>query len=432
MMNDKMMTLANWVDYIQQFHPDEINLGLERARTVAERLQLNLAGKPVIMVAGTNGKGSTIKLMQTICLAHGLTPAVYTSPHIHQFNERIVIGDSTVSDSQIIQAFEVVEAARQQSPVIPLTFFEFTTLAAFYLFQINKGIDVCLLEVGLGGRLDVVNLIDADIAVITSIGFDHQDYIGHTREAIGYEKVGIARKGRPLVMGDTECPEMVQKKINELEALPFYQTKDYQVIISDHSSEWVFQGEIITNTVGYVPLSWSFQLPAQLPWLNVATALQALCLWRNDWQIDKLEQAVHRARLIGRCQQMIWQGHSVILDVGHNPAAIIMLIKQANFQLNSLSIVLGMLSDKDVKGVIKLLKPYIKQWLVCDLPTSRNLGVDNLIQLLHAQGISSHSIDSFNTPHEALIAAERYYNPILVTGSFYTVADVLSYLTKNS
>lgn len=430
------MTLQQWIDYIQQFHSADIDMGLERQQRVAQRLNLSMS-VPVITVAGTNGKGSTCKILQSICLEHGLKPCVYMSPHIHRINERVVLGDTLASDAQLIEAFERINQARQQGAVIPLTFFEFTTLAALLIFQQTEDAGVCILEVGLGGRLDATNIIDADIAVVTSIGLDHQEYLGNTRSAIGLEKVGIARANRPLVMGDVDCPKTVQEFLAEQDVISFYQGEDF-AYVQNEPSQMSVTISIPKRESSSMPDAWEGdnkqnQLTlslneARLPWLNVASAIQALYLWRTDWREALIRDAVANAELPGRCQRTQYQDNSIVLDIGHNAAAIDMLVEQARFEKRSLSVVFAMLSDKDVDEVVGILKPYVKCWFVCDVDTPRNMGKERIVEVLEAHDV--YAIELAANPDEAFSMALQYDETVLVTGSFYTVADILKRLDK--
>ena len=217
--------LDAWLARIEKLHPSEIELGLERVRRVAEALGAASLSMPVITVAGTNGKGSVVALTRALAAAAGRRVCVYTSPHLQRFNERITLPDGPVDDDALCAAFEQVDAARGDTA---LTYFEFTTLAALWLFR-HSGADLAILEVGLGGRLDAVNLVDADVAVVTSVGLDHTDWLGDTREKVAVEKLGIGRAGRPLVYGEENAPANLDAELDRLKAVPLRAGREFQV-----------------------------------------------------------------------------------------------------------------------------------------------------------------------------------------------------------
>ncbi|HCE39370.1 MAG TPA: bifunctional folylpolyglutamate synthase/dihydrofolate synthase, partial [Alcanivorax sp.] len=253
--------LDAWLARIERLHPSDMELGLERLRGVAAALGVDRLPMPVITVAGTNGKGSVVALIQALAGAAGQGCCVYTSPHMQRFNERIVLPDGPASDQDLCRAFEAVDAARGDTP---LTYFEFTTLAGLWLFR-DSGADLAVLEVGLGGRLDAVNLIDADVAVVTSVGLDHVEWLGDTREKVAVEKLGIGRAGRPLVYGERDAPANLDQELARLGALPLRAGREYRV---DDAHLAIRVGERLRR--------YPLPLPARLGSDNLATACQAL------------------------------------------------------------------------------------------------------------------------------------------------------------
>lgn len=395
-------TLAQWLEKIERYHPSEIELGLERLQQVWQKMACAV-NATVVTVAGTNGKGSTCAYIDAILTAHGLTVGRYSSPHFHQFNERILLAQQPIDDAQLVSAFEAVDAARAD---IPLTYFEFTTLAAFYCYS-QAQLDVWVLEVGLGGRLDAVNLIDADVAVLTSVGLDHQDYLGDTLMAIGREKAGICRAGKPFVLGLHEPPASV---------LDVAHTTGATVYQRGVAFDEVANGVRCGQTVYPVE---SINLPA----INVATAVQAAALVL-DLQVPKVTQALSQANLVGRMQQLLWQQQTVILDVAHNPEAAENLAKQLAGR--QFAIVFAGLADKDLRGVVQALEPLAKAWHLASLGVPRGLSSEKIAERTQLQA------NCYDNPEQALAGALRSGENVLVCGSFYTVSAALTWLNSTT
>ena len=307
--------LADWLSYLEQLHPSAIDMGLQRVQQVATQLGLSRPAPLVITVTGTNGKGSTCAFLESLLLAQGLKVAVYSSPHLLRYNERVRIAGVDATDAELCAAFAEVERARAQ---ISLTYFEMGTLAAFWLFE-RAALDAVVLEVGLGGRLDAVNLIDADLALITSIGLDHADWLGDTRESVAFEKAGILRAGKPALCGDLDPPLPLLERVAELDCPLFIRGRDYDLTID--GAVWHWRG---LNVRGEV-----LQLDAlpllDLPLENAALAVQAYALLDLPWRPAQLAAALAATRVVGRLdrRQLHWQGKSLtlLLDVGHNPHA---------------------------------------------------------------------------------------------------------------
>jgi dihydrofolate synthase/folylpolyglutamate synthase len=402
-------SLHDWLAWLEVQHPKAIDLGLERAGQVADRLQARDMGCPVITVGGTNGKGSTVATLVSIYRAAGLRVGSYTSPHILHFNERICIDGQPVDDARLVQAFEAIEAARGD---VSLTYFEFTTLAAFVIFRESK-LDVVVLEVGLGGRLDAVNLIDADVAVVTSIGIDHVEYLGDTREKIAIEKAGIFRRDRPAICGDDDAPTTLIARARDIGAL--LQRKHHDFDFSDDGDSWSWQGSGRALT--------GLPKPA-LALTNAATALAAVFAAPMAVPEAALRDGLARAGLAGRLQTVA-SAPLVLLDVAHNPHGAAFLMKQLPPARpgQATHAVFAMLGDKDVAGVIDACLGRVDHWHVAGLAVPRGASAERLLPLLLERGC--HVAGRYHSVAAALQAARQQATPadrILVFGSFYTVA----------
>lgn len=416
--------LADWLSWLETLHPVVIDLGLERVRAIAGRLDVLQPGVPVITVAGTNGKGSVTALLEALLLAHGKRAGLYTSPHILRFNERIRIDGRDIDDASLVRALAAVDAARGD---ISLTYFEFTTLAAFVLFAGAK-LDAWVLEIGLGGRLDAVNVIDPDVAVLTSVGMDHMDYLGPTRDDIGREKAGIFRAGKPAVIGEPSPPPSVERAIVEL-AVPALRTgSDFSAhAAGDAQFDW--RGRAADGAA--LALA-GLPRPA-LALANVATALQALHLLPFPPRRAAIEQALRTVQLAGRNQRFDVGGRTLIVDVGHNPHALAFL--RAELPRHGVGmrfhVVLGMLADKDIAGVVRELEPLAQSWHIAPLPGPRGAPA-SLLQATIAAA-SRASVQAGEDVAAALRAALAVDDglPVLAVGSFFTVAGVLSALPSS-
>ncbi|MCC2639046.1 MAG: folC [Moraxellaceae bacterium] len=404
-----MHTLADWLTWLEGQHPTAIDMGLERVGAVADRLGARQPGCPVITVGGTNGKGSTVATLVCICRAAGLRTGSYTSPHLLRFNERICLDGAPVDDATLIAAFEKVQAARAE---ISLTYFEFTTLAAFVIFR-EAGLDVAVLEVGLGGRLDAVNVIDADVAVVTSIGIDHTEYLGDTRELIAIEKAGIFRAGRPAICGDTEPPGSLLQAAAALGAPLQLRGRDFDFEATGATWAWTGAGHRLE------------QLPRPALALdNAATALAALFAAPLAVTEAALREGLRQAGLAGRLQEVA-VAPRVLLDVAHNPHGAAFLMRQlppASPGQRTIA-VFAMLADKDGAGVVDACLGRIDAWHVASLGGTRGQQASVLAELLRERGCTVAGM--YRNVATALMAARQQALPtdrILVFGSFYTVA----------
>lgn len=417
---------------MQQIHVSAIDMGLSRVLPVANHLGLIQSAKDdayVFTVAGTNGKGSTTAVISEICQQAGYKTALYQSPHLIDFNERVRINGQPVGDQVLIDAFYQVEQARLACD-LTLSFFEMTTLAAMLIFA-QADCDVWVLEVGLGGRLDVVNIINPDLAVITNIGIDHVDWLGDTREKIGYEKAGILRESIPLVYGETDMPRSVIDKIQQLDC-PYYQVgKDYD--FTEQAETWQFSSASI-----------SLQLPKpKLSLINSNNAVAAVLASKLTITPEHIKSGLTAVKLAGRFDAREIAQRHWLFDVAHNERGMTFLLSQfqpmwqkhkADHPEAELHIVFSMLADKDINHVVELLvssKLPIKTWHVATIDHPRAAEAEQLIEVLqknNQQNIVSY--ESLASVGESVIAATGTEDLILVCGSFHTIGEVLEPLTK--
>ncbi len=420
-------TLAQWLEYIEGLHPKAIAMGLERVARVREAMHSSGGAPftgPVITVGGTNGKGSTCAMLESILLAAGYRVGLYTSPHLLRYNERVRVNGSEVSDEELCSSFDRVELARSATAggATELTYFEFGTLAAWDVFA-RAGLDVVVLEVGLGGRLDAVNIFDADVAVVTSVDMDHMDYLGDTREAIGGEKAGIFRASRPAIVADPVPPASVVARARDVGA-------DLQLIGRDFGyqgdrQQWRFWGRQGKRpTLAYPALRGANQL------LNASAALAALDALRDRLPVgmNHIRLGFATVELPGRFQVLPGRP-AVILDVGHNPHAAAVLSENLSNMgfFPDTHAVFGMLADKDIRGVCAALRGRISVWHVVTLPGPRGAGSEMLEKAI-VESRAGGTVMRHETPRAAYAAARRLVNEndrIIVFGSFLTVADVM-------
>lgn len=414
-------TLSTWLATIENFHPETIALGLERTKAVAEKLKLLNFPCPIITVAGTNGKGSCVAFLEAILTIAGYRTGAYTSPHLLRFQERARIQKQEITDELWVKAFTQVEQARGQ---VQLTYFEFTTLAALWLFQ-QAGVEVLILEVGLGGRLDAVNIIDPDIAVITTIALDHMDWLGNTRTAIAQEKAGIMRTNKPAVIGDFAPPETIYSTAKQMGAQLYTVNTDFSY--QQKAGYWDWQSQ--KNHWQNLPLP-------NLPMQNAATALMAIELLQPRLKINRehIDQGLQTATLPGRFQQLT-KPAPTILDVAHNPAAAELLaqrLQQTPCPGQTLAVV-SILADKDIAETLRPLIPRVSHWYLAGLAMPRGTKPENLEKHLQAAGVVAY--DTRATVTEAYKSAVSHCkngDRILVFGSFHTVAEVMIQIETNN
>ena len=420
--------LADWLAYLETLHPQAIAMGLARVRAVHARLGLNF-DIPIVVVAGTNGKGSTCAFLESMLRAGGYRVGVYTSPHLTRYNERVRIDGEPAEDSALMAAFAAVERARTAAaPATPLTYFEFGTLAALVLFA-RVPLDVLVLEVGLGGRLDAVNLMDAHVAVITTVDLDHQDLLGESREAIGAEKAGILRAGRPAVSGEAEPPASVVAEAERLGAPLYRLGREFGYV--DEGTQWRYRGPGGERYGLPMPaLRGRYQLA------NAATAIAALGLLGERVPVDAgaLRNGLMQVALQGRFQVLPGRP-TVVLDVAHNPHAARVLaatLGEMGFHPRTLA-VFGMLADKDIAGVIDALRSRVDRWFVAPLPGPRGADAGKLAAQLRARGVEGGAIVACADVAQALAAARSEAvdaDRIVAFGSFLTVAAALAALSR--
>ena len=415
-----MQNLQEWLAHCEQLHPRAIELGLERSQAVATRMALRF-DCPVITVAGTNGKGSTCAMLEAIALQAGWRTGVYTSPHLVDFQERCRIHGEIVQPADLVPHFERVEAARQD---ITLTYFEFTTLAIMSLMA-GAGLDVAILEVGLGGRLDTVNIIDPDCAVITSIDLDHTELLGPDRESIGREKAGILRTGRPAIVSDPVPPQSVIDRASDIGADLWLLGRDFNFSGDQQQWSWAGRGRRYAG-LAYPALRGANQL------LNASGALAALAALRP--RLPVTAQAVRNGlalvELPGRFQVVAGQP-ALVLDVAHNPHAVAALAANLDAMgfYPTTHAVFGAMGDKDLASMLRRMGPLVDRWYFTDLDTPRAAKATDLLGLWKAQEVRKDVAASTHaSPMDALRAAVAAADPadrIVAFGSFYTVGGVL-------
>ncbi|OPX56624.1 dihydrofolate synthase / folylpolyglutamate synthase [Oceanospirillum multiglobuliferum] len=411
--------LQQWLAYLEALHPSEIDLGLDRLRQVAERLQVTTLPCDVITVAGTNGKGSTVAMLDSVLRHAGYRVGCYTSPHFLHYNERICLEGKPVSDDLICQAFCQIEQARAE---ISLTYFEFGTLAAFLIFAEQKP-DFAILEVGLGGRLDAVNLIDPDVAIVTTIAKDHESWLGSDLEQIGREKAGIFRPNIPALLGAQEMPASVRATAQSLGASCIAQIgQDYRWQPESNKQQWQWQQ---LNAEGEVTLCYQALPKPALPLDNAATVIQAVQLLNKPVAPKAIYQGLANASLTGRMQRI----GRFLLDVAHNPhaAQYVAARLQEQPKTGRRVALLGMLDDKDIESVLEIMAPEFDAWYIAQLSGPRATPVQRVLEKLSQLGCDN--CQGFTDVSAALAAVLKDTSEddnVLVFGSFYTVAGVLA------
>lgn len=402
-------SLDDWLCLLESRHPREIELGLQRIRRVAEALGLGRPASQVVVVAGTNGKGSCVAALYQLLLSAGLRAAAYTSPHLLTFNERISINGQNVSDGELCEAFQRIESCRGD---VSLTYFEFTTLAALLLMEVSS-LDVAILEVGLGGRLDAVNIVDADVAVVTSIALDHQDWLGCDLNGIAREKLAVGRPGKPVILGD--IPPSVEIDAH-CPGTPLRYAVDFH-LDADNGFR--------SAAGNLAEIRWG-----TLPRTSIACALEA---WQHlRLPPDVVFDATSLADLpvAGRFQIVAAAGNTLVLDVAHNPAAAVHLAANIRNSFGDISVtaVFAAMADKDIAGIIEPLKPLVKTWLLPELPGVKRAAAPAQILpwLSEPPTAAALLVDSVE---EALTLATAVTDKVvLVCGSFFTVAPALQWL----
>ena len=421
--NSSMNSLDSWLAHCERLHPHTIDMGLDRVQEVVKRLGLHFEAC-VITVAGTNGKGSTCAMLEACLLQAGYRTGVYTSPHLVHFQERCRIHGETIQPDDLLPLFAKVEAARCQGPEISLTYFEFTTLAILSLMA-HANLDVAILEVGLGGRLDAVNVIDADCAVITSIDLDHTDLLGPDREAIGFEKAGIMRAGKPVVVSDPVPPLRVLEHAASIGADLWQFGKDFNFTGDKQQWAWAGRGRRYSG-LAYPALRGANQL------VNASGVLAALEAVRTRLPVtaQAIRNGLAMVELPGRFQIIPGQP-TLVLDVAHNPHAVAALSENLDAMgfYPTTHAVFGAMADKDVAAILARVGVLVDRWYFCDLPTARALSAQDLQKQWQSTNTRKNATSSiYKDPQAALDAAVAAADPadrIVVFGSFFTVGGVL-------
>ena len=415
--------LNEWLHYLESLHPSEIELGLARVSSVYELLGLSKLLPRVITVAGTNGKGSTVAMIEQIAIVHGQSVGAYTSPHLFQYNERVRLNGVVVSDVLLVNAFERIEKARGS---VSLTYFEFGTLAALLIFA-EAGLDLVVLEVGLGGRLDAVNIVDSDVAIVTSVDIDHIDWLGDDRDVIGFEKAGIARAEKPFLCGDPNIPSSVVEYIDKIGSIGYFNGKAFG---ADDFAGYHYQskrGETLSVAQTRSPI---------LHRDNVSCAIQACALVMPGFDPQKTEKAAANTAVQGRQQwvpKRLCNDRRIVVDVGHNPHAARSLrsLLDAQSQQGGIYCLMAIMEDKDIDGIIDILSPKVNHWMVSGLPGVGRAASVSMIKRKFAE--KNVALDgSFEQPSDALASflehsSVKNTDLLVVFGSFYTAAAALDY-----
>jgi dihydrofolate synthase/folylpolyglutamate synthase len=425
------MDLSAWLERIQTLHPQEIELGLHRVREVAARLGLWRPAPLVVTVAGTNGKGSTVAMLASILTAAGYKVGTYTSPHILRYNERITIAQEVVTDQDLCDAFARIDTARGE---LSITYFEYSTLAGLLLLEEAK-LDIAVLEIGLGGRLDAVNIVDPDLSIITSIGLDHQDWLGDTRELIAIEKAGILRAGVPSICGDEDPPQSLREEAQRVGTTMRFQGRDFGFVETPAYWDWWHRdarGELLHKE--------SLPFPG-LDLVNAATVLQALEYLPLSIPRAALEEGLRRPQIAGRYQLIPGCHHEFKLrvDVAHNPHAAALLAKKLrkareNGEVRGkIRVILAMMSDKDHAGFYAALESEVDIWYIAAFAEPRCLNAEKLLEILCLGGATSRGpFEDIATAYATACSEASSDDLILATGSFVTVADTLSLVAQDS
>ena len=409
-------SLEHWLSYIEKLNPEEIELGLDRIRPVYEKLINSPLAKKIILVGGTNGKGSTVEYLSELLRDKNKRVGTYTSPHLFSFNERIRINGKECSDSSILNSFMTVERARES---IQLTYFEFSTLAAIQIFSESE-LDVVILEVGLGGRLDAVNVVEPDISILTNVELDHQDWLGNNREVIGKEKADIFREGKPAVLAQKNLPKSVFQEAIRKEAVLYTLNTDFGYEIDEIADNWsyFFSKDDKNLTISKINLT-------NLSVESASAALTTFILLGEEFNED-LKKVIEKTNLKGRCELI---KNKFLLDVSHNPAAVQNLkhFIRRNFKTrNRIVAVFGVMSDKDVLGMVEPIKKIVSRWYVTSPEIGRAMKTSKLTSLLRESTDSEIiEVDRVKDAVHRAFKDSSEETLILVLGSFYTVSEAV-------
>lgn len=420
-------SLEEWLVEIEARHPSEIDLGLERISLVWELLKQEIPPSrsvtPVnITVAGTNGKGSCVETMQALLVQHGYSVGAFTSPHFLHYSERIRIDGVAVSDQELVAAFELIEVVRSETS---LTYFEFNALAALVIFR-RADLDAVLLEVGLGGRLDAVNIIDADVAILSSVDLDHQDWLGDTRALIAREKLGVARQGKPLLVGETDLPEGFYETVRSIGASALYYGADFSIDNGGDSSQFSVNLKTNTGTLLIPDITHGNLLP-----VNISLALQALVSAGFVINTRTCLEALKCLSLPGRQQRVKFQGVDLLLDVAHNPAAARVLAAKIPIIKGTTYAVASVLNDKDWAGIVAEIHPSVDVWLLGKITDNhRAMETQRLTEVVYNSGAEAVCFESVGLAFDRAVELTSPGDQVVVFGSFHTVSAVLTIISK--
>ncbi len=411
--------LDDWLYHLNHLHNKDIDLGLERIGKVAQTLGLKDSTAKIILLAGTNGKGTTSRFLEAYLIQLGLSVGVFNSPQLRHYNERVRINAQVLSDDVHVNAFTHIESHREG---ISLTEFEFSTLAALHIFSL-QALDFVIMEVGMGGREDSTNIVNPSISVITTIDIDHRAFLGNDRQSIGYQKAGIFRSDIPAIVGDFDIPQTVHAYANELGTSMQCANRDFSFTESEHDWRWQ-SGELEIEAL----------VPTSIPLQNVSTALATLQQLQVSLDRDVINQVLSTLVVEGRLQQ-ISDSPRIIVDVAHNPESAGYLARQlAIFRAQGVTeiiAVVGMLKDKDIEGVLSKVAPEVSSWHLADLSTPRGAKAADLAQALEKHQNSPYSCydsvaKALEKARQKVIEQHWQQQLIIVFGSFYTVADALA------
>ena len=414
--------LDEWLALLEKNHPVEIDLGLERIAEVARRLALPRPARRVVTVAGTNGKGSCVRTLEQLLLAQGQRVGAYSSPHLLRYNERIRIQGLEVDDAALCRVFALIDSARGE---VSLTYFEVGTLAALLLMA-EADLDVAVLEVGLGGRFDAVNLVDPDIAVITAIDIDHRQWLGDTREQIALEKAGIARPGGTVVVADPDPPRSLEGKLLELGGRHLFLGRDYRYRLGGG----LLGMELVGAEEGGPPVVVDDLPQPVLPLPSVLAALQVGLLLGLDLERQRVADLCRALALPGRFEQRLFRGRRVVLDVAHNPAAAAYLRDRLAAQgEGDLALVAAIMADKDAAGFVAALAPVTGHWYLGNLANlPRALAAEQLAGLVYTGGQHGTVHGDIRAAFAAALDATPPGGLVVVCGSFFTVAAITEFM----
>ena len=409
----KLDSLNSWLERIQSLGPKEIELGLERISPIYEKLIRPFIKSKTIVVGGTNGKGTTVEFLSQLLISKKRSVGTFTSPHLFNFNERIKVNGQAVPERYIINSFKLIEENRGS---VQLTYFDFSTLAALLIFNEFK-VDVMVLEIGLGGRLDPVNIVDSDIAILTNVELDHQDWLGNTREIIGKEKAAIFRSQKPVILGQHSIPESVFEKAIELQNQVYRVGGRFDYQVDGLQKKWSY------SFSGQKAITFSQIHLNNLSVSSLSSALTAFCILEEDVKID-IEAVLKKTDLKGRCELI---ENRFLLDVSHNEssARYLSAFLERNFESDrEISAVFGVMSDKDIDAIIEPLLGRIKKWYVTSPNIERSKGPQDLSKLISLK--SPSQVNQVKNVKEACLKAHEETGEgglILIFGSFYTVAE---------